>query len=380
METLPVAMKVTVELEIDGRPLRLSAQVEGEGSAVQRAVAELSQAIAVVLAQATKSCAQTSNDAALLDAVSPMQTQATSAVTGAPPAAFSPGTAVSETPSPEAQTASPPSLTASAPVNSTIEASTTPPHVSAPSISTLSPAPWMQRNRSRINLSLGGVLLALAIFVPIIVPADQRREVLIMTILFGLTAALLLFTAWLPVRRRELTDEPNQSSMTREDKLTTEAKSNASTVSQKRFESMRMAVKRGDKTNKAARAGWGLALGVLFVFASLLGPFVLGAITADERFVIMLGFAPITVIGFFMIALFGRGLLGASSAWPASTRSSFPPSKGSQASTAKRAPVARVPQNFEYRAIVPALIVGMLVLMILVVALVIYATLASVAR
>jgi len=47
----------------------------------------------------------------------------------------------------------------------------------------------MRRYRARINLGFGGLLVA------IITPADQRREVLVVTILFGLTGAALLFTA-----------------------------------------------------------------------------------------------------------------------------------------------------------------------------------------
>jgi len=53
------------------------------------------------------------------------------------------------------------------------------------------------------------------------------------------------------------------------------------------------------------KAGWDVVLGDSFVLMGSLVPFTLGATTADERFVIMLGFATLTGVGFFLIAIFG---------------------------------------------------------------------------
>jgi hypothetical protein len=127
------------------------------------------------------------------------------------------------------------------------------------------------------------------------------------------------------------------------------------------------------------KAGWGVALGASFVLMGLLAPFTLGATTADERFVIMLGFAPITVVGFFLIAIFGRSIF---THWrpahgtPQPSLAAQPPTR----STARRPPTSRVPQSFEYRVIVPVALLGLLAVMIAVVIVVIYGTVVSAAR
>jgi hypothetical protein len=225
----------------------------------------------------------------------------------------------------------------------------------------------MQRYRAQINLALGGLLLALAVIVPAIVPASQRREVLIMTILFGLTGALLLFTAMLPGQGRQAAFTGAAPVRKAHSSPAPEAGAAAARL--------RLSAKR----RTPMKAGWGIALGVAFVLLGVLAPFTLGATTADERFVIMLGFAPITVVGFFLIAIFGRGLVAQRLPQHAGVQSQ-PAIRPSGAPAAKRPPVTRVPQTFEYRAIVPAAIIGLLVVMIAVVGLVIYATVASAVR
>lgn len=128
------------------------------------------------------------------------------------------------------------------------------------------------------------------------------------------------------------------------------------------------------------KAGWGIALGAAFVVLGLLAPFTLGATTADERFIIMLGFAPITVVGFFLIAIFGRGIFDRLLPHHSPTHTPIAKAVPAGAPATKRPPVARVPQTFQYRAIVPAAIIGLLVVMIAVVGLVIYATVALAVR
>jgi len=42
-------------------------------------------------------------------------------------------------------------------------------------------------------------------------------------------------------------------------------------------------------------------IGIALLLLGILAPFTLGATTADERFIIMIGFSPIAVIGGFLV-------------------------------------------------------------------------------
>lgn len=342
MALLPDVLKVELRIEVNDQPLVISAQVQGEGEHARRAAAELSAAIAAVLAAVGK---PTDSSAPEGDAASRSAQPAAQVAPEAPPSAAIADAARNET--------------ADAARVRRADAPASPP-----------PSPLvvqMQRYRAQINLGLGGLLLALAVLAPAVVPADQRREVLIMTILFGLTGALLLFTAMLPGQGRQaaLADAAPAR------------RPSASAAMKEQAAAARLRLSARRRT--PMKAGWGIALGAAFVLLGMLAPFTLGATTADERFVIMLGFAPITVIGFFLIAIFGRGLVAGRLPQHAAVQPQ-PAIRPSSAPAAKRPPVARVPQTFEYRAIVPAAIIGLLVVMIAVVGLVIYATVASALR
>jgi hypothetical protein len=221
----------------------------------------------------------------------------------------------------------------------------------------------VQRNRARINVGFGAVLVGLALLIPLIVPPAQRSDVLVLTILFTLAGALLLFTAFLPGRSRVLTQSAPQARA---------APRGAPSSSAARREQL---LKPPSK-HTGLKTGIGIATSVVFIVAGLIAPFLLGATNADERFLIMLGFIPISVVGFFMLVVYGRQyftrLLPAVNAAPSAQSANAP--------AVKRSPVSRVPQNMEYRAVVPIAIISALVLMIVVVAVVIYATVASVAR
>ncbi len=305
-------LEVNVDVVVDGQPLHIEAKVAGEGEAAQRAVEVLSEAIARVIAASvatTPPIAQPSVQPSAAKQLARHKQQA-----GAPSPAMV----------------------------------------------------WLQRNRARINIGFGALLVALALLIPLIVPPAQRSEVLILTILFTLSGALLLFTAFLPGRGRAAAgDEARVDSA----QPAASPAMTSSSQAARRAQLLKPAAKRSP-----LRVGAGIALSLVFIIAGLLAPFLLGAANADERFLIMLGFVPITVVGFFMLAIFGRQyvnkVLPAGSATPAKAAGA----------PAKRAPVSRVPQNFEYRAIVPVAIAGALALMIIVVAVVIFATIASVAR
>jgi hypothetical protein len=320
MDPLPVALKIQVEVELGGRPLKISAQVEGEGEAARHAAAELAAAIASITAAAANAPALTPANAQAAEQL------AIPAALIAPPIASSKG-------------AAPPS-----PLGL-----------------------WIGRNRARINVGVGGVLLTLAVFIPIVVPPAQRSDVLIMTILFGITGALLLATAMLPARNTSL--KTNQVAASATPKPATARPMPA-----------RSSLPEKPTPTHPVKAAWGIGLGTLFVLAGFIAPFVLGATSADERFIIMLGFAPVVVVGFFMLVIFARGLFKFSPPGADASESVVKPVTSGGAATAKRAPVSRVPQNLEYKAFVPAAIIGLLIVMVAVVALVIFATVSSAVR
>lgn len=342
MAPLPEVLKIDLRVQVNDQPLVISAQVQGEGEHARRAAAELSTAIAAVLAAIDRpddSAAPVRGTAS-----PPTQPEIAQLTHNAP-----------DTPARDAVIGA-----AKPPIEKTSDSSSdTQTHPATPSL-----AAYMQRYRIQINLGLGGVLLALAVLVPAIVPAEERREVLIMTILFGLTGALLLFTAMLPGSNR-------QATTTNLPRVHQPAAPSAT-----RVETSAARLRLFAKRQTPMRAGWGIALGITFVLLGILAPFTLGATTADERFIIMLGFAPVTVVGFFLIAIFGRSLVTQRYATP----QPHPAIQPVSASATKRAPVTRMPQTFEYRAIVPAAIIGLLVIMIVVVGVVIYATVASAVR
>jgi hypothetical protein len=315
MDPLPVALKIQVEVELGGKSLKISAQVEGEGEAARHASAELTAAIASITAASAATTTMPTSEQL------------------AKPAAFVPPQAVAAKP------------------------------VYSPSPS----AQWIGRNRARINVGVGGVLLALAVFIPIIVPPAQRSDVLIMTILFGITGALLLATAMLPARGTPL--QPNQIAASSTPKPATARPMPA-----------RSSLPEKSTPTHPVKAAWGIGLGALFVLAGFVAPFVLGATSADERFIIMLGFAPVVVVGFFMLVIFARGLFNFSPPGADASESVVKPLPSGGTATAKRAPVSRVPQNLEYKAIVPAAIIGLLIVMVAVVVLVIFATVSSAVR
>ena len=54
MTGLPDVLKIELRIEVNGQPLLIQAQVQGEGEAAQRAAAELSSALTNVLNAVTK--------------------------------------------------------------------------------------------------------------------------------------------------------------------------------------------------------------------------------------------------------------------------------------------------------------------------------------
>lgn len=326
MEAQPEAQKTQLEINLDlvveGRPVHIEAKIAGEGDAAKRAADALSNAVAKLIERSTGSVSP---------ATEPAQSQQLETV-------ISPATQ---------------------PIR-------TQPAAAAPSPAMV----WVQQNRARINIGFGAVLVGLALLIPLIVPPAQRSDVLVLTILFTLAGALLLFTAFLPGRSNTVPANIEQAHPA------TSQASVPATVPADVLAARRGLLLRPAAKHSAMKTGLGITVGLVFIVAGLVAPFTLGATNADERFLIMLGFIPISVVGFFMLAVYGRQYFG--KLVPAASPATAASAAGAPA--AKRAPVSRVPQNIEYRAIVPVAIISSLVLMIVVVIVVIFATIASMAR
>lgn len=151
------------------------------------------------------------------------------------------------------------------------------------------PIPWFRRARARISGGIGIVLFGLAVLVPLLVPPEMRREILPMPIAFGLVGALSLFSSMLP--------EPAPKSAG--------AAGAARAVAPAAEKNRRTSVGSGAPASPSRRVT-GIGFGVLFVVGGLTAPFVLAGSSADDRFLMMLGFAPIAAIGAFLIWIFTR--------------------------------------------------------------------------
>jgi hypothetical protein len=361
MTSLPDVLKIELRIEVNGQPLLVQAQVQGEGEAARRAAAELSAALTSVLNAVTKPGAA-DRPLPARGADGPVSLPAANQIASTQPAAPPPTQSVAakaevtkpgaaDRPLPARGADGPVSLPAANQIASTQPAAPPPTQsVAAKAEDAKHPLVALaQRYRVRINLGFGGLLLALAILAPIVAPAAQRREMLIVTLLLGLTAALMLFTAMLPGPERAVA--PSQPRPAQPARVSPEQARRALLV----------------KRRSPLSAGAGLVVGVAFLLLGVLAPFTLGATTADERFIIMIGFSPIAVIGGFLVYIFWRRAFSA-------------PPQPAHAIPGRRSPVTRAPQTASYRAVVPALLFGLMVFVIAVVVVVIYGTVSAALR
>jgi len=367
MTSLPDVLKIELRIEVNGQPLLVQAQVQGEGEAARRAAAELSAALTSVLNAVTKP-GTADRPSPARGADEPVSLPAANQIASNQPAAPPPTQSVAakaevtkpgaaDRPLPARGADEPVSLPAANQIASTQPAAP-PPTQSAAAKAEDTKHPLValaQRYRVRINLGFGGLLLALAILAPIVAPAAQRREMLIVTLLLGLTAALMLFTAMLPGPERAIapsaTAQPRPAQPAR---VSPEQARRALLV----------------KRRSPLSAGAGLVVGVAFLLLGVLAPFTLGATTADERFIIMIGFSPIAVIGGFLVYIF----------WQRAFSARAQPAHVTAGTAGRRPPVTRVPQTVGYQAVLPALLVGLLVFVIAVVLAVIYGTVSAALR
>jgi protein-S-isoprenylcysteine O-methyltransferase Ste14 len=160
---------------------------------------------------------------------------------------------------------------------------------------------WLQRHYATITACFGGLLLIMAVVAPIISPANQRGEIVIMTILFGLIGALMLFKAIAPGRSASVTETPVQRQTNWSGGA---AHAGISSVA-------RLSLRARQARRARIRAFVGAAFGLIFALSGMLAPFVLseGATSADARFAMMIGFTPVVISGALLVWVFGKLLL-----------------------------------------------------------------------
>jgi hypothetical protein len=157
----------------------------------------------------------------------------------------------------------------------------------------------LQRHYARIMACFGGLLLLMAVLAPILSPADQRGEIIIMTILFGLIGALMLYMAIAPGGKTSQAEDVRVTSPS------------LPVMTHKPATGVHLAWQARQARRMRLRAWAGAAFGLFFALAGAVAPFALseGAISADARFLMVIGFAPVVISGVLMVGIFSRTLL-----------------------------------------------------------------------
>jgi hypothetical protein len=196
--------------------------------------------------------------------------------------------------------------------------------------------------------------MLVAVVFPPLVPRAQRIEVFMMSLAFGLIGAGALFAGAWP--------GGSEDSRSSEDGGTAKAQA----VSPRQYATKALLQKR-----KPLNAVWGLGFGAMFFVAGIVAPFVLGQANADDRFLMMIGFAPVAVTGVLMIAIFWRSFIGKSA--PSTPSPKTKPNTATAAHPNKPI-VTRAPDQAAFKLGVPLLIGASLVILVAVLALVVVAT------
>ncbi len=225
-----------------------------------------------------------------------------------------------------------------------------------------------QRDWSKFSVSFGALLvlaaLAVAVIFPPLVPREQRLEVFMMSLAFGLLGTLALYAGALPGKGRAVDDGVKPASR---------AKADPHAIALQRAAFLRTQTMR-----PIGASLWGMTFGIVFVLAGVIAPFVLGTGDADERFLMMLGFAPVAAVGILLIAIFWRRMRLAVRPTP---RAGFgTPTATPAAPRSTRSPVPRAPDTSAFKVGVPAALATLGLLLLLVIGLVIVATLVPMLR
>lgn len=200
---------------------------------------------------------------------------------------------------------------------------------------------WLKQNQKRISAAFGVMLIVLALLVPVIVPRAFRSDVLIMTLLFSIIGALMVYSAVSSKPMSKASDDLREKLLRKPDHTW---------------------------RNRA-----GLAFGVAITLAGVMAPFIFPGVGPDERFAMMLGFAPVAIAGGILAYVFYRAINPAKKMEPpAQNPSPKPPAP-------KRGPVARVEKSSAlYAKIVPVAIAAMVIVIAAIVLFLIYVVVVAV--
>ena len=171
---------------------------------------------------------------------------------------------------------------------------------------------WLTRRHAVVSGSVGIIMLVLAVAAPLVSPVEQRSEVLIITVLFGLAGALMLYTAVDSNRNKAAAAAPSP-----------QARVPVRTEIRGREGARAMLLKQQEKNSRSRKLA-GLIFGLFFGMAGMIAPFVLseGSDNPDARFLMLVGFSPVAISGALMVMLFGRALwTGTEEDEPGRTRS-----------------------------------------------------------
>lgn len=157
---------------------------------------------------------------------------------------------------------------------------------------------WLTRHRVVISAVLGVVMLSMAVTAPLVAPIEQRGEVLIITILFGLASALLLYTAM----------DSNRGNAAERSRI----RSSQQSMQSRNREQIKAQLQRKQASNIRRNRIAGFVFGLCFGLAGAIAPFALseGSDNPDARFLMIIGFSPVAISGALMVILFGQTLWG----------------------------------------------------------------------
>lgn len=256
-----VLLDVSADVPASGGAVRVT--VAGRGQAAERLAADVAELVRMAVAQALASAPASASPPQLTAA---MGDQTVSPLTHAPAAQVALVEAMASAPTHQPQ---------------------------AEAFRAPSAQPWFQRHRARISSAVGLLLIALALLIPLLAPVAMRREILPMPIGLGLVGAISLFSAQLPDAQRRSARTKAQVRM-------------AAPVQAAVQSPAPRAASAAVKPQSITRRVIGLSFGGALALAGLIAPFALPNVSADDRFLMMLGFAPIALIGIFLLWVFLR--------------------------------------------------------------------------
>ncbi len=229
------------------------------------------------------------------------------------------------------------------------------------------PSKLAQRDWSKFSLGFGGLLIIMALVVavvfPPVVPRGQRLDVFMMSLAFGLLGTLALYSG-------ALGEQTGQAA-----RVTRSASASASARDLERITWLRK-----NNGRPLGSSVWGIVFGGVFIVAGAIAPFSLGNGNPDERFLMMLGFAPVVVVGVILVTVFGRRITGMNKSPARMAMAATPAIPVAPAQRTARVPVTRAPNDAAFKLGVPAALATLGVGLLIVIGLVVVATLLPLLR